>query len=226
MASIEQNIKDLETNLEDSEIATIIEESFVNDPLLKFEVFPKGVSITYSDLSNSMANMYISPIRDGKEFLISQMYPYWYDKSLRPYDKITRMVINRNEQGGSITIFRDKVVKGQEVDPLTQKPILISSISKVQGAERVIKEILPRADIYLNMLLEMGQLPPRYNSRIEHFRGNISMCGDCDKKYLSIWQNIRDIREEGFIIKGLDLKGVKESEYPRYDHLPRIVFDN
>lgn len=225
MSSIEEYKENLENCTEDSEVAQIIDAHFKEDPLLKFEVFPQGVSFTYNDLSNSMASMYISPIRDGKEFLISQMYPYWYDKGLSPYDKITRMVVSHNGWGNIINMFKDRVIQSGKINPETEKHILKPVMSKITGAEKLADSLLMRADVYLHMLLEMKKLSPKYSSKIEHFRGNISMCGDCEK-YLPIWNGIKDMRKNGFVIKRLDFKGMEESSLPRYNHLPKIVFDN
>ena len=222
---MEEKIFNLEHSNEDLEIVEIIDESFKQDPLLKFELFKEGVTFTYSNHSSDMESIYISPIRDGHIFLISHMYPYWYDKGLRPYDKITRMVVSNNGGVNEITMFKDRVVKSGEINPETGKPLQISIPTKISGGEKFANEILPRAEIYLNMLLELKRLPTRYNSRLQHFRGNISMCSDCGI-YLPIWECIREGRREGFEINSLNFKNMKQSEFPRYNHLPKILFDN
>lgn len=225
MSSIEENLLELENSKEDLEVIQIIDECFKDDPLLKFEVFKEGVSFTYSELSNSMGHIYVSPIKEEKKFLISQMYPYWYSKRLRPYEKITRMLVSNNGRSNVVNIYRDRVVESGEIDPETEKPILIPKISKVPQYERVANDILPRTEMYLNMLLELKKLSPRYNSSMRYFRGNISQCGDCDK-FIPIWEGLKDLRKKGFIIKNADFKNVNQFELPRYNHLPYIVFDN
>lgn len=225
IAKIEENISDLERCKEDSEVVEIIEECFKEDPFLKFEVYREGVCFSYSDLSSSLSHMYITNLKDENKILISQMYPYWYDKGFRPYDKMTRMIVSTNGWGNVISMFRDRVVESGEINPETERPILKSVPSKVARAESIAKGILPRAEVYLNMLLELKKLSPRYNGKIEHFRGNISMCGDCDK-YIPIWESLRNIRMNGFLTKNLDFKNADISELPRYNHLPKIVFDS
>ncbi len=225
MSSIEENLLELEKSKEDLEVIQIIDECFQDDPLLKIEVFKEGVAFTYSELSSSMGHIYVSPIKEEKKFLISQMFPFWYSKGFRPYEKITRMLVSNNGSDNVISIYKEKVVKSGEIDPETEKPILISNMSRVSQGERVADEILPRTEMYLNILLELKKLSPKYNSSMRYFRGNISQCGDCDK-FIPIWEDLKDLRKKGFIIKNADFKNVNQFELPRYNHLPYIVFDN
>ncbi len=218
MSEFEESTSPFEITIEDSEELEIINSHFKSDPLLKFEAFQKGVSFTYTDSRKDMSNVYVSMQDENKSILISHLVPYWFKKNQFPNDKINRMLVSNMNWNNVIGVYADRIVKDDDIHLSPGKQSLKFKSFRIPEGGKFIKDIFPRVEKYLELLLNYSQLSKAYP--FNYFRGDISQFTDYEK-YVFILNRIREINRKEFKVKNL-----KESECKMYNHPPFVLVND